>query len=51
MQAPTLSRGDEVRKGCRTLEDLSARSVIEAVAQVRRFAPTDSTLGEAYLDG
>ena len=51
MQAPTLSRGDEVSKGCRTLEDQSPRSIIEMIAEVRRFAATDSTLGEAHLDG
>ena len=51
MQASSLGRGDEVGKRCRTLEDLSPRSVIEAVAEVRRFAPTDGTLGEAHLDG
>ena len=51
MQAPTFGRGDEVGKRCCTLEDQSPRSVIEAVAEVRRFAPTDGTLGEAHLDG
>ena len=51
MQAPALGRGDEVGKRCCTLEDQSPRSVIEVVAEVRRFAPTDGTLGEAHLDG
>ena len=51
MQAPTLGRGDEVGKGCCTLEDQSSRSVIEMITQVRRFAPTDSISGEAHLDG
>ena len=51
MQAPTLSRGDEVGKRCCTLEDQPPRSIIEMIAEVRRFAPTDSTSREAHLDG